>query len=134
MAKEWRSACGVALVRQAERAAQLLHGELDHARRQRPAPAPTNSGPSGGSAIGTERRDIPRPPRRIGSITGTVRILRALAGDGHRIDRPDRRVCAADAERLGDAQARAVKQRQHGGIAREDPGLARVAGAQLGAR
>ena len=32
-----------------------------------------------------------------------------------------RRVLRREAERLGDAQARAVEQQQHGGIAREDP-------------
>ena len=36
------------------------------------------------------------------------------------------------AERLGDAQAGAVEQREHGGVTREHPGLALLAGAQIG--
>ena len=43
-----------------------------------------------------------------------------------------RRVLALEAERFRDAQARAVEQAQHRGIARDDPGLARFAGAQIG--
>ena len=43
-----------------------------------------------------------------------------------------RHVAALEAERLGDAQARAVEQRQHGGVAREDPRLALLAGAEVG--
>ena len=35
-------------------------------------------------------------------------------------------------KRFGDAQARTVKQREHGGVAREDPRLALLAGAQVG--
>ena len=45
-----------------------------------------------------------------------------------------RRVAAAELEGFRDAQARAVEQRQHGGVAGEDPGLARLAGAGLGLR
>jgi hypothetical protein len=37
-----------------------------------------------------------------------------------------------EAERLGDAQAGAVQQRHHGGVAREHPRLALLAGAQVG--
>ena len=60
--------------------------------------------------------------------------LVALAGDGDA-----RRPCRVRGtslrlkpERLGNAQARAVEQRQHGGVARENPGLALLAGAQVG--
>ena len=35
-------------------------------------------------------------------------------------------------ERFGDAQARAVQQRHHGGVARPDPGIAVLAGALVG--
>ena len=41
-------------------------------------------------------------------------------------------LAALEPERLGDAQPAAVEQRQHGGVAREDPGLAFLAGAQVG--
>ena len=65
--------------------------------------------------------------------TGTMRSLlplpvtvmaSPLPRRGHR--------CARQPERLGNAQARAVEQRQHGGVAREHPGLALLAGAQIG--
>ena len=39
----------------------------------------------------------------------------------------DRRVGAPDRQRLGNAQTRAVEERQHGGVARQHPGLARLA-------
>ena len=41
-------------------------------------------------------------------------------------------VAALEAQRLGDAQARAVEQCQHRGIAGENPGIALLAGAQIG--
>jgi prevent-host-death family protein len=44
----------------------------------------------------------------------------------------DWRVGASDRERLGDAQARAVAERQHGGVARQHPGVARLAFPQRG--
>ena len=117
-------------VGQAERAAQLRDGELDDARRERAA-----AGADEQRALGRQRdrgraRDTPRPPAGPAAITGTRARLAALAGDGHGVDAADRRVPAPDAQRLGDAQARAVEQRQHGGVAGEDPRLARLAGAQ----
>ena len=48
----------------------------------------------------------------------------AFAGLGH--------VAALQSERLGDAQARTVEQRHHGGVARPDPGIALLAGALVG--
>ena len=48
-------------------------------------------------------------------------FLAALAFDAQHVAIGRRRVLRLDAERLGDAQAGAVEQQQHGGIAREDP-------------
>ena len=41
-------------------------------------------------------------------------------------------LAALEAERFGDAKARAVEQRHHRGVACEDPGLAFFTGAQVG--
>ncbi len=43
-----------------------------------------------------------------------------------------RHLAAPQAERLGDAQARAVEQRHDSGVARQDPCLAGFAGALVG--
>ena len=59
--------------------------------------------------------------------------LVALAGhDQHVAGAGQRHVAALQAERFGDAQARAVQQRHHGGVARPDPGIAVFAGALVG--
>ena len=71
---------------------------------------------------------MPRPPRRTAAMTGTRAGLAALADHRHGVDAVDRRVAALQAQRLRDAQARAVEQGQHGGVAGEDPRLARLAG------
>ena len=57
--------------------------------------------------------------------------LAALAQNCHAVDRADGRARALDRQRLRDAQSNAIKQRQHGGVARQDPGLASLAGARL---
>ena len=55
--------------------------------------------------------------------------LVALADDGQRVARRLRRLGAGQRQRLGDAQAAAIEQRQHGGVAGQHPGLALLAGA-----
>src|SRR3984893_1256599 len=47
--------------------------------------------------------------------------LLALAGDRQNVARADRRLGALDRQGFGNAQARAIEQAQHGGIARDDP-------------
>ena len=59
--------------------------------------------------------------------------LVALAGDDKHVARAGHRhVAALQPERFGDAQARAVQQRHHRGVARPDPGIAGLAGALVG--
>ena len=59
-------------------------------------------------------------------------LLVALAGHGDGITPAGRRhFLALEPERFGDAQPRAVEQSEHGGVAREHPGLAFLAGAQI---
>ena len=59
--------------------------------------------------------------------------LVALAGDDEHVALAGQRhVATFQPERFGDAQARAVQQRHHGGVARPDPGIAVLAGAFVG--
>ena len=55
--------------------------------------------------------------------TGTMRSLPPLPRDAQRVVRPARRLAARERQRLGDAQAGAVEERQDGGVARGDPRL-----------
>ena len=59
--------------------------------------------------------------RHRGSITGTVRVLPPLPQNRHAVDRADRGARALDRQSLRDAQSNAIKQRQHGGVARPLP-------------
>ena len=72
----------------------------------------------GGKACGK-----PRPrPRRPGSPARDA-SLPPFAGDAQRTLRAPRETPAIEAQRLRYAQPAAIKQRQHGGVARRDPGL-----------
>ncbi len=88
-----------------------------------PPRAPTNSG-AVVRQIERAKRDI------VGDQFGDLRQHRhharlvALAGDGDGVARAD--VLALERERFRDAQARAVEQAQHGGVAGDDPRLARL--------
>ena len=108
-------------VGQAKRAAHPLDRELDDARRQRPASRADEKRAIGRQVMRAEvqigfdgradRRDH-RRRARLPALAQTVSGIAAAAG----------RVAAADAERLGNAQARAIEQGEHGGVAGEDPG------------
>ena len=63
-------------------------------------------------------------------MTGTTRVLPPLPRIGDAVDVADRRRVAIDRQRLGNAQAGAIEQSQRGGVAGDDPGLARFAGAR----
>ena len=92
--------------------------------------APTNSGPRVSAHRGRARGN----PRRLatGAMIGAERVFLAFADNGDRFTFADRRVGATDRQRLGNAQARAVAERQHGGVARQHPMFARLAFARGG--
>ena len=71
---------------------------------------------------------------RTGAMTGAERIFRPLPITVDSFDRADRGVGAREAERLGNAQAGAVAERQHRRVARQHPLLARFARSRLGRR
>jgi hypothetical protein len=59
--------------------------------------------------------------------------LVALAGDDENVAFARLgHVAPVQSQRLGDAQARPIEQRHHGGVARPDPGIALLAGALVG--
>ena len=62
--------------------------------------------------------------------TGTMRCLRPLPITRDRVARAE--IAALQPERFGNAQAAAIEQRQHGGVAGVDPRLAAVAGGNIG--
>ena len=94
--------------------------------------APTNSGPSAGSSWGQSAMYSATSVATCAS-TGTMRFLLPLPVTVMTSPLPGAgKSSARKAKRLGDAQARAVEQRQHGGIAGENPRLALLAGAQVG--
>ena len=114
VAKEWRSACGVARFGQAQRAAQMLHQGLRLARAHRLA------------AAGNKQRPVARQRRRKLRGIGVDRLahhrqhrhaalLAALADDVER--RAQRGIAALQAQRLGNAKARAIKQREQRDVA-----------------
>ena len=80
-----------------------------------------------GKVVGTERHVVGDKLRDLRQHRHHA-LLVALAGDGDGVGLR-LNVAAREAERLGDAQARAVEQRQHGGVARQNPRLALLAGA-----
>ena len=57
-------------------------------------------------------------------------LLAAFAGHGQGVAGAE--IGALEPQRFGDAQAAAIEQRQHRGIARMNPGLAPVAGRNVG--
>ena len=65
-------------------------------------------------------------------MTGAERVLRPLPRTVTASRSPIGASARADRQRLADAQARAVAQRQHRGVAREDPRFARFALARGG--
>ncbi len=65
-------------------------------------------------------------------MIGAGARLLALADDRDGVRFADRRLGASDRQGFGDTQARAVAERQHRGVARQDPGLARFALTQRG--
>ena len=120
-------------IRQAQRAAQPLHGELDDARRQRPA------------TLADEQRSPGRQRHRAEVEIGGDGVahrrdyrhragLAALAEHGERINGPGGRLFAGERECFRDTQSRAVEQGEDGGIAGQDPLRAGLAVARLGAR
>ena len=56
-----------------------------------------------------------------GNDDGNRTSFAALAQNGQRIDFAERRLRPTQRQSLGNAQARAVKQRKHGGVAGDDP-------------
>ena len=97
-----------------------------------PPRAPTKIGPSGGKrmradrgVVGDQRQHVLQHRHHAGlvALAGHDDDV-ALAGQRH--------VALLQAQRLGDAQARTVEQRHHGGVARPDPGIAVLAGALVG--
>src|SRR5580692_3310662 len=101
--------CGL---RQAERAAQPRHGELDEARRQRPALGADEQRPVVGQVEGTER-DVIRDQLVDLRQQRHHALLAALSGDSQRVARAE--IGALQAQRFGNAQAAAIEQRQHRG-------------------
>ena len=91
------------------------------ARQSRAALAPTNNGPAGVERIGAKRQILLDRPAHRGDDRRRAGLL-AFADDRDR--HPYRRSARrrVGLERLGDAQARAVAERQHRGVARQHPG------------
>ena len=114
-------------VGQAERAAQPLPSPVGRCAATAARPWRRRTAGLAASAHRGRARDSRRSPACTGAITGAERVLRPLPTTVDRVALADRRVGAADRQRFADAQARAVAQRQHGGVAREDPRLARFA-------
>ena len=118
-------------VGQAERAAHARHRQLHDPRRQSAALRADEQRPVGFEREGAEREVVLDRLAHRRDDRRRARLL-ALADDRDRVRLADRRVGASDRQRLGDAQARAVAERQHRGVARQHPGLARLAFPQLG--
>ena len=133
VAKEWRSACGVAL--SGSPSAPRIRSIASCTIRGDSGPpfAPTNRGPPGFQRVRAKREIVfdrlahRRDDRRRAGLL-------ALADDRNRLDGPDRRVGATDRQRLRNAQARAIAERQRRGVARQNPLLARLALARGGGR
>ena len=98
-----------------------------------PPLAPRKSGPSDLQRVGAlceiglDRGPHRRDDRRDADLA-------ALARYRELVDFADRRIPAPDRKRLADAQSRAVAQRQNGGVASENPGIARLAVPDVGRR
>ena len=131
VANEWRSACGVALSGRPSAPRIRAIASCTMRGDRGPPFAPTNSGPAGLSAIGAKRQIVLDRLAHRRNDRRRARLL-ALADDRDGVRFADRRVGASDRERLRDAQARAVAERQHRGVARQHPGFARLAVAQRG--
>ena len=123
VAKEWRSACGVAVSGKLSADAQFAHLALDDRRLQRRRRAHRETADPA-DRDGTGRAGgIPRWPCGRSASTGTSRVLPPLPVTRMTPSRASARSAADQPQRLGNAQAGAVEQRQHGGVARRDPRL-----------
>ena len=111
--------------RQPERAAHARHRQLHDARRQGPAFRADEQRAGGLKNIGANRQIILNRCAHRGDDRRRARLL-AFADDRQCIRFADRRIDASDRERLGDAQARTVAERQHRGVARQHPRFARL--------
>ena len=131
VAKEWRSACGVALSGRPSAPRSRAIASCTMRGDSGPPLAPTNSGPCG-SARRDRARDNRRSPAHRREHRHHARLA-ALADHGDRIALADRRVGALDRQRLGDAQARrrraapARRRRERGPRARAPRPRARSA-------
>ena len=122
VAKEWRSACGVAVGGSPSDERRPCHRALHDARIE-PAAA-------GADEERTRRARLLRTEAEIvGDRRGDRRqhrddaLLAALAGDAERVAGAARRLAARQPQRLGDAQPGAVEKREDRGISRRDPRL-----------
>ena len=97
-----------------------------------PPRAPTKIGPSGGKRMRAHRDIVLNQRQHVLQHRHHAGLV-ALAGDDQHVAcAGHRHVAAFQAERFGDAQARSVQQRHHGGVAGPDPGIAGLAGALAG--
>ena len=97
-----------------------------------PPRAPTKIGPSGVQLMRTDRGVIGDQRQHVLQHRHHAGLV-ALAGHDDDVALAGQRhVALLQAQRLGDAQARTIEQRHHGGIARPDPGIAVLAGALVG--
>ena len=111
----WRRA-----LRQAERAAHPRHRQLHDARRQRAAFRADEQRAGGLESIGAKRQIVLDRLAHRRNDRRRARLL-ALADDRDGVRFADRRVGASDRKGFGDAQARAVAEREHRGVARQAP-------------
>ena len=109
VAKEWRSACGVAVSGRLSARAQLAHLALDDRRLQRPAARAAKQQALRIEMVGAE------PPVFGDGLVGDGKHrhqprLAALAGDADDGVALAGKIAGGEPERLGDAQAGAVEQ------------------------
>ena len=96
-----------------------------------PPLAPTKSGPSVRQVVRAKRNIVCDQVQHLLQHRHHAGLV-ALAGHGEAIALAGRRhVLALEAERLGNAKARAIEQRHNRGVTRENPGLALLARAQI---
>ena len=131
VAKEWRSACGVAVSGRpsAARAPAILSWMM---RGESSLAADADEQGILGAELLRQKREIALDRfAHDGQHWDDPRLV-ALPRHAQHVAAFDRGIFAFQPERFGDAQARAVKEREHGGIAREHP-FRRVGRGDIGA-